>query len=96
LIENLLTLSPSLASPLLSQKSPFLLYLFDRLTMSGKPPELDQNRYYAAEMMSLLFSLPEELVGDVEGVREGRLRLAREGWVEGILKVLSVCLSIQF
>lgn len=58
--------------------------------MSGKPQEFDQNRYYAAEMMSLLLSLPEELVGDVEAVREGRLRLAKEDWVEGILKVLSV------
>ena len=58
--------------------------------MSGKPQEFDQNRYYGAEMMSLLLSLPEELVGDVEAVREGRLRLAKEDWVEGILKVLSV------
>ncbi|GAA5882380.1 hypothetical protein JCM16303_004097 [Sporobolomyces ruberrimus] len=90
LIENLLTLSPALASPLLSPKSPFLSYLFTRLSLSKKPQEWDQNRYYAAEMMSLLLSLPEELVGNQERVREGRMRLAKEdGWLERILKILS-------
>ncbi|GAA5942385.1 beta-catenin-like protein 1 [Sporobolomyces koalae] len=89
LIENLLTLSPTLAAPLLSPKSPFLSWLYRRLTLTGKPQEWDQNRYYAAEMMSLALSLPEELVGNPNAVREARIRLAHDEWLEGLLKVLS-------
>ncbi|GAA6021298.1 hypothetical protein JCM11491_005795 [Sporobolomyces phaffii] len=91
LIENLVTLSPVLAAPLLVSKSPLLSWLFDRLALAGKPQEWDQNRYYAAEMMSMLLSLPEELVGNADPVRTGRMRLASEdGWLERILEILSV------
>ncbi|GAA5864687.1 hypothetical protein JCM1840_002201 [Sporobolomyces johnsonii] len=87
LIENLLTLSPALASPLLSRKSPFLPYLVNRLSLSNKPPEWDQNRYYAAEMLALVLSLPPEVV---DGVTDARMRVGEDGWVDALLKVLSV------
>ncbi|GAA6041742.1 hypothetical protein JCM8097_008308 [Rhodosporidiobolus ruineniae] len=89
LIENLLTLSPTLATPFLAPSSPFLSYLLARLsssTLSGN--EYDQNRFYAAEMLALVLSLPWEVVA---GVREARMRVAEEGdGVETLLKVLSV------
>ncbi|GAA5993172.1 hypothetical protein JCM10908_001323 [Rhodotorula pacifica] len=87
LIENLVTLSPTIASPFLSPKSPFLSFLVTRLSQDKKPTEYDQNRYYAAEMLALVLSLPPELV---EGVNEARQRVGKEGWVDALLKVLSV------
>ncbi|CEQ39227.1 SPOSA6832_00757 [Sporobolomyces salmonicolor] len=91
LIENLLTLSPALASPLLSRKSPFLPYLVNRLSLSNKPPEWDQNRYYAAEMLALVLSLPPQVV---DAVIDARMRVGEDGWTDALLKVLSVrCLA---
>ncbi|GAA5875403.1 hypothetical protein JCM3774_002976 [Rhodotorula dairenensis] len=87
LIENLVTLSPPIASPFLSPKSPFLSFLVARLSQDKKPAEYDQNRYYAAEMLALVLSLPPELV---DGVNEARQRVGTEGWVDAMLKVLSV------
>lgn len=87
LIENLVTLSPSIASPFLSPKSPFLSFLVERLSQDKKPAEYDQNRYYAAEMLALVLSLPPELV---DGVNEARQRVGTEGWVDALLKVISV------
>ncbi|GAA5841799.1 hypothetical protein JCM11251_004067 [Rhodosporidiobolus azoricus] len=87
LIENLLTLSPSLASPFLRPKSPFLSWLLTRLSQSGKPSDYDQNRFYAAEMLALVLSLPHEVV---EGVREARMRVGEEEGVDALLKVLSI------
>ncbi|GAA5922059.1 hypothetical protein JCM1841_003137 [Sporobolomyces salmonicolor] len=87
LIENLLTLSPALASPLLSRKSPFLPYLVNRLSLSNKPPEWDQNRYYAAEMLALVLSLPPQVV---DAVIDARMRMGEDGWTDALLKVLSV------
>lgn len=97
LIENLLTLSPSLAAPLVVPTSPFLPWLFARLALADKPAEWDQNRYYAAEMMSLVLSLPEQVVANANAVRQGRMRLAddKEGGLEGILKILSVSSSLS-
>ncbi|GEM09010.1 beta-catenin-like protein 1 [Rhodotorula toruloides] len=86
LIENLVSLSPALASPFLSPKSPFLSFLVDRLSQTSKPVEYDQNRFYAAEMFALVLSLPAEVV---QGVNEARQRIGSEGWVEILLKVLS-------
>ncbi|BGP18787.1 hypothetical protein JCM10213_003442 [Rhodosporidiobolus nylandii] len=85
LIENLLTLSPALASPFLSGKSTFIPYLLTRLGQDKKPSEYDQNRFYAAEMLALVLSLPHEVV---EGVREARMRVGED--LDGLLKVLSV------
>lgn len=87
LIENLVTLSPQIASPFLSPKSPFLSFLISRLAQDKKPSEYDQNRYYAAEMLALVLSLPPELV---DGVNEARQRVGQEGGVDSLLKVLSV------
>ncbi|KAJ8296204.1 Beta-catenin-like protein 1 [Rhodotorula toruloides] len=86
LIENLISLSPALASPFLSPKSPFLSFLVNRLSQTSKPVEYDQNRFYAAEMFALVLSLPAEVV---QGVNEARQRVGSEGWVEILLKVLS-------
>ncbi|GAA5967955.1 hypothetical protein JCM8115_006583 [Rhodotorula mucilaginosa] len=87
LIENLVTLSPPIASPFLSPKSPFLSFLVERLSQDKRPAEYDQNRYYAAEMLALVLSLPPELV---DGVNEARQRVGTEGWVDALLKVVSV------
>jgi beta-catenin-like protein 1 len=87
LVENLISLSPALAAPFLSPKSPFLSFLLDRLSQTSKPVEYDQNRFYAAEMFALVLSLPAEVV---QGVNEARQRVGSEGWVETLLKVLSV------
>ncbi|GAA6061447.1 hypothetical protein JCM10212_002028 [Sporobolomyces blumeae] len=110
LLENLLTLSPSTFLPiLLSPTSPFLSYLVDRLTLASPSPAYDQNKYYAAEMLSFVLSLSELDIaaGDDDeekgqrangsttanksnGVLEARMRVGSEGWVEALLKVLSV------
>ncbi|BGP53621.1 hypothetical protein JCM8202_002531 [Rhodotorula sphaerocarpa] len=87
LIENLVTLSPAVAAPFLSSKSSFLQFLVSRLAQDKKPAEYDQNRFYAAEMLALVLSLPSEIV---EGVNDARQRLGSEGWVDSLLKVLSV------
>lgn len=47
-------------------------------------PERDQNRFYAAELLAILLSTP------VDGISEGRKRIASEGAVDGLLKVVSV------
>ncbi|ORY80665.1 Catenin-beta-like protein [Leucosporidium creatinivorum] len=83
LLENLLTLTPTVATPLLAPTSPFLKYLVTRLAADKLPADRDQNRYYAAEMLSLVLSLP------ADGVEEGRKRLADESHVDTLLKVLS-------
>ncbi|GAA5966706.1 hypothetical protein JCM3765_007605 [Sporobolomyces pararoseus] len=100
LIENLLTLSPSLASLLLTPKSQFISYLFNRLLMNDKPPEFDQNRFYSCEMLSLIWSLPLELIGGNgtdggggELLKKSRMRLVAEKkgeWLDGLLSILSV------
>jgi hypothetical protein len=41
-------------------------FLVERLSQDKRPAEYDQNRYYAAEMLALVLSLPPEL-----GRREG-------------------------
>ncbi|GAA5847831.1 hypothetical protein JCM9279_006655 [Rhodotorula babjevae] len=87
LIENLITLTPQLASPFLSPKSSFLSFLVKRLGQDKKPVEYDQNRYYAAEMLALVLSLPAEVV---DGENEARQRVGTEGWVDSLLKALSV------
>ncbi|GAA6003520.1 hypothetical protein JCM10207_000372 [Rhodosporidiobolus poonsookiae] len=87
LVENLLTLSPTLATPLLSPTSPLLGWLITRLSQSNKPTEYDQNRWYAAEMLALVLSLPTEVV---KGVDEARMRVGEEDGVDALLKVLSV------
>ncbi|GAA5874921.1 hypothetical protein JCM8547_003611 [Rhodosporidiobolus lusitaniae] len=87
LIENLLTLSPALATPFLSPKSKFLAWLLTRLSKSSASVEYDQNRFYAAEMLALVLSLPAEVVEDVN---EARMRIGEEDGVDALLKVLSV------
>ncbi|GAA6052466.1 hypothetical protein JCM3770_001126 [Rhodotorula araucariae] len=87
LIENLVSLTPQLASPFLAPKSPFLSFLVKRLAEDKKPVEYDQNRFYAAEMLALVLSLPAEVV---DGVNEARQRVGTEGWVDTLLRVLSV------
>ncbi|GAA5974869.1 hypothetical protein JCM11641_008404 [Rhodosporidiobolus odoratus] len=102
LVENLLTLSPTLGTSFLSPSSFFLSYLLNRLSSLSLPsqdqkkklvgPEYDQNRFYAAEMLALVLSLPWEVV---EGVREARMRVAQEdkermNGVDKLLKVISV------
>ncbi|BGP37572.1 hypothetical protein JCM10449v2_001489 [Rhodotorula kratochvilovae] len=87
LIENLISLTPQLASPFLAPKSPFLSFLVKRLGEDKKPVEYDQNRFYAAEMLALVLSLPAEIV---DGVNEARQRVGTEGWVDSLLRVLSV------
>ncbi|GAA5910145.1 hypothetical protein JCM6882_006528 [Rhodosporidiobolus microsporus] len=87
LIENLFSLSPTLATPFLSPKSTFLTWLVNRLSQSNKSDEFNQNRYYAAEMLALVLSLPHEVV---EGVNEARMRIGEEEGVDALLKVLSV------
>jgi hypothetical protein len=57
------------------------------LSQDKRPAEYDQNRYYAAEMLALVLSLPPELV---DGVNEARHRVGTEGWVDALLKVVSV------
>lgn len=84
----MLSLSPPIAATLLSPKSSLLPFLLKRFGQDKAATELDQNRYYAAELLAII------LGGEVEGVREGRDRLAQEeGGVDGILKVLSVSFS---
>lgn len=57
------------------------------MSQDKRPAEYDQNRYYAAEMLALVLSLPPELV---DGVNEARQRVGTEGWVDALLKVVSV------
>ncbi|KAI5475947.1 beta-catenin-like protein 1 [Pseudohyphozyma bogoriensis] len=83
LIENLLSLTPDIATSLFSPKSPFIKYLLARLGADKLGPDFDQNRFYAGELLAILLGLP------VDGVREGRRRLAEGGAVDGLLKVLS-------
>lgn len=84
LIENLITLTPSVATTLLAPKSSFLKFLLVRLAADKLPSDRDQNRFYAAEMLSLVLSLA------VDGVAEARKRIADEEYVDNLLKVLSV------
>lgn len=78
--------------PLLAPSSPFLTYLVDRLSRTKEPAEREQNRYYAAEMLALLLSLQGvgAVPGESHGVGDARARLASEGHVDTLLKVLSV------
>lgn len=87
LIENLISLTPQLAAPFLSSKNSFLQFLVDRLAEDKKPVEYEQNRFYAAEMLALVLSLPPEVVA---GVDEARYRVGKDGWMDQLLKVLSV------
>ncbi|GJN88169.1 hypothetical protein Rhopal_001134-T1 [Rhodotorula paludigena] len=87
LIENLVSLTPQLAAPFLSSKNSFLQFLVDRLAEDKKPVEYEQNRFYAAEMLALVLSLPPEVV---DGVNEARYRVGKDGWMDQLLKVLSV------
>jgi hypothetical protein len=89
LLENLLSLSPPIASTLLSSKSALLSFLLKRLGQDKLASDRDQNRFYAAELLSIL------LGGDVEGALEGRERIAKEGAVDILLRVLSVCLFLS-
>ncbi|SCV72575.1 BQ2448_4112 [Microbotryum intermedium] len=83
LLENFISLTPAIATSLLAPTATLLSYLVKRLSMDKKPADWDQNRYYAAEMLSLLLSLP------VDGVVEGRRSLAEQGHVDSLLKILS-------
>lgn len=82
LIENLLSLSPSIATSILSSKSPLVQFLLKRIGADKAPAEQDQNRYYAGELLSILLSI------EVDGVKDARARLAEN--VDGLLRVLSV------
>ncbi|SCZ92549.1 BZ3500_MvSof-1268-A1-R1_Chr5-2g07967 [Microbotryum saponariae] len=83
LLENFISLTPAIATSLLAPTATLLSYLVERLSMDKKPADWDQNRFYAAEMLSLLLSLP------VDGVAEGRKTLAEQGHVDALLKILS-------
>ncbi|KAK4046878.1 hypothetical protein OIV83_005774 [Microbotryomycetes sp. JL201] len=83
LIENLVSLDNSVALTLLDASSPYLAYLVKRLAQDKKPTEYDQNRFYAAEMLALVLSLP------LEGIERARSRIGDEGHVDTLLKTLS-------
>ncbi|KAK4701104.1 beta-catenin-like protein 1, partial [Phenoliferia sp. Uapishka_3] len=83
MIENLVSLLPSIATLLLRPKSGFLTFLLKRVGADKLPSERDQNRFYAGEILSILLGL------SVEGIKEGRERLAKEDAVDGLLRVLS-------
>lgn len=83
-LENLLSLAPELATVLLSPKSALLAFLIKRLGQDKGSAERVQNRYYAAELLAIL------LGGGVEAAQAGRERLAREGGIDELLRVLSV------
>lgn len=87
LVENLLSLLPSLATPLLLSSSPLLGFLLARFSKDKQASELDQNRWYAAELLAFILGLP------VDGVDVAKQRLINEGAVDALLKVLSVSSS---
>lgn len=84
MLENLLSLSPNIATSLLSPKSAFLDFLLKRIGADKLPSDRDQNRFYAGELLSILLGV------EVEGIKEGRKRLAGPGVVDGLLRLLSV------
>lgn len=84
MVENLLSLLPTLAAPLLLPTSPLLGFLVKRFAKDKQASELDQNRWYAAELLGLILGLP------VDGVELAKQRLINEGAVDGLLKSLSV------
>lgn len=87
MIENLLSLSPPIATSILSAKSPLIPFLLKRIGADKAPAEQDQNRYYAGELLSILLSI------EVDGVKDARARLA--GDVDALLRVLSVSTSLS-
>lgn len=84
LIENLLSLDPAIATLVLSASSSFLNFLLKRLGQDKLPADRDQNRFYAGELLSIVLST------EVDGVVEARKRIADEGKIDGLLRVLSV------
>lgn len=52
--------------------------------MDKQASELDQNRWYAAELLAFVLGLP------IDGVEEAKKRLIGEDAVDALLKVLSV------
>lgn len=84
MIENLISLLPSIATTLLQPKCGLLKFLLKRVGADKLPAERDQNRFYTGEVLSILLGLA------VDGIKEGRERLATEDAVDGLLKVLSV------
>ncbi|KAL8277930.1 hypothetical protein RQP46_009749 [Phenoliferia psychrophenolica] len=84
MIENLISLLPSIATSLLRPKSGLLAFLLKRVGQDKLPADRDQNRFYAGEILSILLGL------SVDGIKEGRERLATEDAVDGLLRVLSV------
>lgn len=87
MIENLISLLPSIATSLLRPKSGLLAFLLRRVGQDKLSADRDQNRFYAGEILSILLGL------GVDGIKEGRERLATEDAVDGLLRVLSVRFS---
>lgn len=84
LLENLLTISPAGALPLLSPKSSLLKFLLARIGADKLPADRNQNRFYAGELLAILLGTP------IDGIAEGRKRIASEGAVDSLLKVIAV------
>lgn len=76
-----------MATPLLQSSSPLLNFLVNRFAKDKQASELDQNRWYAAELLGLILGLP------VDGVELAKQRLINEGAVDALLKSLSVSRS---
>ncbi|KAM0746568.1 DUF1716-domain-containing protein [Meredithblackwellia eburnea MCA 4105] len=82
-VENLISLLPSIATSLLRPSSGFFRYLLKRVGADKLPADRDQNRFYAGEILSILLGL------SVDGIKEGRERLAKENAVDELLRILS-------
>lgn len=72
-----------MASPLLLSSSPLLGFLVKRFAKDKQPVELDQNRWYAAELLAFILGLP------VDRIELAKQRLINEGAIDALLKSLS-------
>jgi beta-catenin-like protein 1 len=79
IFENILGFNPDLSSPLL-EKTTLLAWLLKRIQSKSH----DENRGYAAELLSIL----------LQDNQQNRLKLGKENGVEELLKVLSVSFAI--